>query len=142
MKNKLLYLIIFIIILQFIPYGKEHTEYKTVAEPEWYNTQTRELFFKACGDCHSFQTEWPWYSNIAPISWLIYNHVQEGREHFNVSNWGYQKKNKGEDAAEEIEQGDMPIAPYLFLHSEANLSDKYKNILIDGLKKTFAESEE
>jgi len=137
LKKKLLYLTILVIIIQFIPFGKDHETYKTVAEPEWNNPQTRKLFFKACGDCHSFETKWPWYSNIAPISWLISNHVEEGREHLNVSNWGHQKKNKGKDAAEEIEQGDMPLAPYLFLHSEAKLSDSEKDALIDGLKKTF-----
>ena len=137
MKKKLFYILLFIILIQFIPFGKDHSVYKTVAEPKWDGAQTRKLFFKACRDCHSFETKWPWYSNIAPISWLISNHVEEGREHLNVSNWGHQKKNKGKEAAEEIEQGDMPLAPYILLHSEAKLSESEKISLINGLKKTF-----
>ena len=97
---------------------------------------------RACGDCHSNETKWPWYSNIAPLSWSIYNHVMEGREHFNVSMWGIQKKNEGEDAAEEVEEGKMPLKSYLLAHPEARLSDAEKKELIAGLKRTFGEGDE
>lgn len=139
MKKILLTLVALLIVIQFIPYGKDHTNPKVVAEPKWDTPKTRELFMKACVDCHSFETKWPAYSNVAPISWIVYNHVVEGREHFNVSNWGHQKKNEGEDAAEEVEEGEMPLTSYLLVHPEAKLSENEKELLIQGLKNTFGE---
>jgi hypothetical protein len=142
MKKVLLTIVVLFIAIQFIPYGKNHNNPKVVAEPKWDSMKTKEVFMKACGDCHSNETIWPWYSDIAPISWSVYHHVVEGREHFNVSMWGHQKKNEGEDAVEEVEEGEMPLKSYLLAHPEARLSDAEKQLLIDGLKKTFGEKKE
>ncbi|SFV54989.1 cytochrome c, putative [hydrothermal vent metagenome] len=139
MKKVILVVVILLIAIQFIPYGKNHTNPKVVAEPKWDSPKTRELFMKACGDCHSNETKWPKYSNVAPISWVVYKHVIEGREHFNVSMWGVQKKNKGDEAAEEVEEGEMPLKSYLIAHPEAKLSKSEKEALIEGLKQTFGE---
>ena len=130
------------IAIQFIPYGKNHTNPKLVQEPQWNTLKTRELFMKACGDCHSNETKWPLYSNVAPISWLVQHDVEEGREHFNVSNWLHQKKNKGDEAAEEVRAGDMPPLVYLPAHPEARLSKQEKKELVDGLVKTFGEEDD
>jgi mono/diheme cytochrome c family protein len=141
--KKIIFIIgVLFILIQFVPYGREHTNPKIVAEPNWDSNETKIIFFKACADCHSNETKWPWYSNVAPISWIISNHIEEGREHFNVSNWGFQKKNKGKDAAEEVEEENMPMKPYLLLHSEANLSNSEKENLIKGLKNTFGEDKD
>ncbi len=142
MKKILAIVVLLLIVIQFIPYGKDHTNPAVIAEPKWDTLKTRELFMKACVDCHSHETKWPAYSNIAPISWIVYNHVIEGRKHFNVSNWGHQKKNEGEDAAEEIEEGEMPLTSYLLVHPEAQLTDDEKKMLIQGLKNTFGEKKE
>jgi len=139
MKKILLTLVALLIVIQFIPYGKDHTNPQVVAEPKWDSPQTRALFMKACVDCHSNETKWPAYSNVAPISWVVYNHVVEGREHLNVSNWGHQKKNEGEDAAEEVEEGEMPLTSYLLAHPEAKLTKSETEQLIQGLKNTFGE---
>jgi mono/diheme cytochrome c family protein len=125
------------LLIQVIPYGRDHKNPPIVQEPQWDSPQTRELFMRTCGDCHSHETKWPWYSSIAPISWLIMRDVQEGREHFNVSMWGVQKKNKGDEAAEELKDGEMPLAPYLLMHPEARLSDDVKAQLVQGLLNTF-----
>jgi mono/diheme cytochrome c family protein len=142
MKKIIYTLIALLVVIQFIPYGKDHANPKVVAEPQWDSPKTRELFMKACVDCHSNETKWPAYSNIAPISWVVYHHTIEGREHFNISNWGHQKKNEGEDAAEEVEEGEMPLASYLLAHPEAKLTEDEKKMLIQGLKNTFGEKEE
>jgi len=142
MKKLIIGLIVLLVLIQFIPYGKDHTNPKVVAEPKWDTPQTREVFMRACGDCHSNETKWPWYSNIAPISWSVYHHVEEGREHFNVSMWGHQKKNKGDEAAEEVQEGDMPLFSYLLAHPEAKLSNEEKKRFIQGLKNTFGEEKE
>ena len=138
----LLVLTALFIAIQFIPYGKNHHNPQVLGEAKWDTVQTKEIFMKACGDCHSNETKWPWYSDIAPLSWAIYHHVQEGREHFNVSMWGKQKKNKGEDAVEELEEAEMPLKSYLLAHPEAHLSESEKELLINGLKKTFGEKKE
>ena len=137
MKKILIGLIVLLVLIQFVPYGKDHSNPKVLAEPEWNNPQTREIFMRACGDCHSNETKWPWYSDIAPISWSVYHHVEEGREHFNISMWGHQKKNKGDEAAKEVREDEMPLFSYLLAHPEAKLSDTEKNQLIEGLKNTF-----
>ncbi len=130
------------VLIQFIPYGKDHTNPPVIQEPQWDSMRTRELFMRACGDCHSHETKWPWYSHIAPISWLVYRDVQEGRKHFNVSAWGYQRKNEGEEAAKELAEGEMPPLLYLLAHPEARLSAKEKKELIEGLRRTFGEEED
>ena len=142
MKKFIIITLLLLVAIQFIPYGKDHTNPPVIAEPNWDSPQTRALFMRACGDCHSHETKWPWYSNIAPVSWLVYHDVVEGREHFNISAWGHQKKNEGEDAAEELEEGEMPLKPYLLAHPEARLSKQEKALLIEGLKKTFGEEKE
>lgn len=82
---------------------------------------------RACGDCHSNQTNWPWYSRISPVSWLIANDVHEGRSHLNLSAW---KQTRGEQEAPEIgelcaevKSGKMPPRSYTWLHSANRLSD-------------------
>jgi mono/diheme cytochrome c family protein len=141
MKKIIFVLVVLFVAIQFIPYGKEYTNPKVVAEPKWDSPKTRDIFMKACGDCHSNETKWPWYSKIAPLSWSIYHHVEEGREHFNISMWGHQKKNEGKDAVEEIEEGEMPLKSYLLAHPEAKLLEGDKATLIQGLKNTFGEKE-
>ena len=131
-----------VVAIQFIPYGKDHTNPPIVSEPQWDSPRTKELFNRACADCHSNETAYPWYSNIAPVSWLIAHDIDEGREHFNVSMWGSQKKNEGEDAAKEVREGEMPMWFYTIAHPEAKLSSNEKQELISGLEKTFGKEEE
>ena len=130
------------VAIQFIPYSRNHTNPQMVQEPKWDTPKTRELFMRACADCHSSETKWPWYSNVAPISWLVQHDVDEGREHFNISNWLHQKKNKGDEAAEELREGDMPPLVYLPAHPEAKLSQTEKKELIQGLVNTFGEEDD
>ena len=130
------------VVIQLVPYGRDHTNPQVVQEPQWDTPKTRALFMRACADCHSNETKWPWYSNIAPVSWLVQHDVDEGREHFNVSNWLHQKKNKGDEAAEEVREGDMPPLVYLPAHPEARLSKIEKKELITGLINTFGEEDE
>ncbi|MEJ2470802.1 MAG: heme-binding domain-containing protein [Desulfuromonadales bacterium] len=113
-----------------------------LSEPNWSSPTTRVLFFRACGDCHSNETKWPSYSRIAPISWLVRNDVDEGREHFNVSTWGQQRKNKGDEAAKTVRDGEMPTWFYVIPHPEAKLSESEKSELIMGLVATFGEKVE
>jgi len=136
MKKLFLILILILIGIQFIPYGKEHINSSILSEPKWDTPQTKALFMRACGDCHSNETKWPWYSNIAPISWVVYNHVEDGREKLNVSMWEHQD-NEAKDAIKEIKEKKMPLSSYILVHPEANLTDEENQQLIQGLKITF-----
>lgn len=119
-------------LIQLVPYGRDHTNPSVIAEPDWDSPATRELVKKACYDCHSNETVWPWYSNIAPLSWVIQRDVDEGRRKMNFSTWG-QGESEFEDAAEVVQDGEMPPSQYVIMHPEARLSDTQKQYLITGL---------
>ncbi|UPT78282.1 heme-binding domain-containing protein [Sulfurovum sp. XGS-02] len=143
MKYKILGIVILVTIaIQFVPYGKDHSNPPVVAEPKWDSPKTKEYFVRACADCHSHKTKWPWYSNIAPISWLNQYDVEEGREHFNVSMWGVQKKNEGDEAKEEFQEGEMPPWFYIIAHPDAKLSESETKEFMKGLAATFGEEDD
>lgn len=125
-----------LLAIQLVPYGWNHSNPAVVAEPKWDTPRTRELFFRACADCHSNATKWPLYSRVAPVSWLVYNDVQEGRSKLNVSEWNRPQKDAHE-ASEELQKGAMPLPIYLPLHPEARLSAGEKAELVAGLAATL-----
>lgn len=125
-----------LLAVQLVPYGWRRTNPPVVAEPDWDSPRTRELFQRACADCHSNRTKWPWYSRVAPISWLIVKDVEQGRSHLNVSEWNRPQKDAHE-AAEELRDGKMPLPIYLPAHPEARLSAAEKAELVRGLEATF-----
>lgn len=88
----------------------------------------QSLLRSACYNCHSNETVWPWYSNVAPISWLLASDVNEARSHLNFSMWGAYssnvQSNKLAAIAEEVQSGDMPLWYYMLVHSEARLSQE------------------
>jgi mono/diheme cytochrome c family protein len=125
-------------VAQLLPLGGERSNPSVVAEPAWDSPRTRELFLRTCGDCHSNQTRWPWYSRVAPLSWLVTADVAEGREHLNVSEW-HREQEHADEAAEEYREGEMPLWFYLPVHPEARLSPAERGELIGGLVATFGE---
>jgi mono/diheme cytochrome c family protein len=122
--------------IQLVPYGHEHVNPPVVAEPAWDSPETKALFARACADCHSNETVWPWYSSVAPVSWLVVHDVEEGRATFNVSEWG-RPENEGDEAAETVQEGEMPLKIYLPTHPEARLTPAERQQLIAGLTATF-----
>lgn len=122
--------------IQFVPYGRDHTNPPVIAEPSWDSPRTAQLAQTACYDCHSNSTRWPWYSNIAPASWLVQKDVDEARERMNFSEpemWA----GRGRFAARAVTRGEMPLPKYLILHPEANLSQAERQELADGLTKSL-----
>ena len=92
----------------------------------------------ACYDCHSNQPAFPWYTNIAPLSWWIKHHIDEGQHELNFSEWGTfsekKKNHKLEECVEMIEEGEMPMASYTWMHKEAKLTDAQKLQLVEFFK--------
>ncbi len=122
------------LLTQLIPYGRAHTNPAAVQEPSWDSPATRALAVRACFDCHSNQTVWKWYSNIAPASWLIQRDVDEGRRRLNFSTWSSSESRRAREASETVLRGSMPPLQYIILHPEANLSAQEKQQLAQGLQ--------
>lgn len=139
MKKIILYLgiaaVVIFGLIQLVPFGHDHTNPPTVSEPNWVSPEARALVKQSCFQCHSNETEWPWYSNIAPASWLIAMDVKEGREQFNFSDW---QNHPGEvdEMAEEIQGGGMPPIQYWMFHPDAKLNDQQKQDLIQALEQS------
>ena len=93
----------------------------------------KSILRRSCYDCHSNETQWPWYSRLAPVSWLMAHDVQEGREHLNFSEWATldtrEQVKRMEEAWEEVEEGEMPLWFYLPMHPEARVSESDRVIL-------------
>ncbi len=125
------------LLIQLVPVWLLKTNPPTMAEPIWDSEQTRALAKRTCFDCHSNETVWPWYTNVAPISWLIIFDTQRGRNELNFSQWTSQQSRKAREVGEVIRKNEMPQPNYLLLHPEAKLTDAEKQQLIDGLTKSL-----
>ena len=91
------------------------------------------IFERSCKDCHSYRTQWPWYSQVAPVSWYVINDVNEGRRNLILSDWASYDRKKSlkrlDDICDEVGKGDMPLPTYVFIHSIARLSDADRSLL-------------
>jgi hypothetical protein len=120
-------------LVQLVPYGRNHVNPPVTREVPWPDARTRQIAARACLDCHSNETRWPWYSKVAPMSWLVYRDVKEGRRHVNFSEWD--KEQDGSDnTVEMLRRGKMPFPPYLILHPDARLGADDKQALMKGLQ--------
>lgn len=127
---------VLLVTIQLVPVGRDHTNPDTRVEPPWTSPAVRALAVRACFDCHSNETRWPWYSHVAPASWLVAHHVDEGRRELNFSEWNKPQKH-ADDAAELLSTGEMPLKGYLALHGEARLSEAEKRQLVDAFTAMF-----
>lgn len=102
------------------------------------NSDIARILKTSCYDCHSNQPTYPWYTNIAPVSWWIKHHINEGSHHLNFSEWGtYSEKRKNhklKESIEMIEEGEMPMSSYTLVHGDAKLSDAQKMQLVEFFK--------
>ncbi len=125
------------IVIQFVPYGRVDPLEPVRREPQWDSAQTRALAERACFDCHSNQTVWPWYAHVAPVSWLIQHDVDDGRAHVTFSEWDrLQRGLRG--VRNDVMSGKMPPWYYLPMHPRARLSNAEKESLLQGLTATIA----
>jgi len=122
--------------IQLIPFGHSHANPAVAKEPAWDSARTGDLMRRACYDCHSNRTVWPWYSNVAPVSWLVAHNVSDGRRHLNFSEWERPGRH-AKDVAEQIREGEMAPWYYRPMHPEARLTDEEKQALMAGAEKSL-----
>ena len=130
-----------LLVMQLIPYGRAHDNPPVVQEPAWDSPRTRELAVRACFDCHSNETKWPWYSHVAPMSWVVQREVDVGRSVLNFSEWTREYELASASGTSVISR-EMPPAKYRWVHEESVLTHEEKVELADGMHATFGELHE
>lgn len=136
MRRFLLLLLALLALAQFIrpdtslPVSDPGQDLIRLTQP---GTDVADLLRTACYDCHSNETKYPWYVSITPVNWWMQQHVNEGREEFNMSAWGGREakwqRHKAEEAVELVKKGEMPLESYTWGHPEARLSDAQRAAL-------------
>ena len=129
----LLVALLLFIAIQFVPYGRRHPNPPVTQAAPWPSDEARVIAGQSCMSCHSNETAWPWYSHVAPLSWLISRDVQAGRHDLNFSTWD-RDAGRADDAIESIIEGDMPPLRYVLANPEARLSDEESRVLLDALE--------
>lgn len=143
LKLTLWTILVVLVAIQFVPVDRTNPEsdkdmdlFAVTNAPK----QVQDIMHNSCYDCHSNQTIWPWYSYVAPISFVLQEHVVEGRDHLNFSEWGSldleDQLSALKHMKKEIEDDGMPLSEYLMLHGEAKMTDDRKAAVllwIDGL---------
>lgn len=145
-KKILLGLLAGLVIIQFIKPEKNISNAQPAPMSEDYAIpeNVQGILNKACNDCHSNATEYPWYSNIQPVAWWLDGHIKNGKRHLNFDDFTNlplaRQNHKLEEVIEVVEEGEMPLKSYtaLGLHSEANLSPEEKSTLMNWAKSQMA----
>ena len=122
--------------IQLVPYGRDHANPPVAQEPRWDRPETRALAVRACFDCHSNETVWPWYSRVAPASWLVQRDVDKGRRKLNYSEWDRPQR-EAHESAKSVRSGKMPPWFYALPGTSASLTPAERSTLIAGLELTF-----
>ncbi len=125
-------------LIQLVPIGKTYTNPPVVSEPNWSSPEARQLAKQACFQCHSNETTWPWYSRIAPVSWLIAFDVQGARSKFNFSDWNNHPGELDEMIAA-INEGEMPPIQFWLFHPEARMNEQQRQALIQALESSLGQ---
>lgn len=116
------------------PVDESKTLYAMLNAP----SEVQAIMDRSCADCHSHNTRWPWYSYVAPVSWLVADDVKEGRSHFNISAWDRYSTNRAiaklDEICQEVLEARMPLPLYLITHSGAKLSQEEIDLLCDWVE--------
>lgn len=137
-KKFLVFLVAVFIAIQFFrprPNISSQTSPKDIIKLSNASPEVSSILHKACYDCHSNNTRYPWYSKIQPVAWWLNNHIQEGKRHLNYSEFGSfplrRQYKKLEETAEMVDEGDMPLSSYTLIHTDAKLTNTEKQTLIN-----------
>lgn len=137
-KQIIISLAIVLVLIQFIPVKKNVSTIPSVAGIETkykVPADVKQILQTACNDCHSNNTQYPWYNKIQPITWYLNNHVKDGKRHLNLdsfANYPAKKQaHKMDEFVEQIQEGEMPLSSYTLIHTDAKLTEVQKEILIN-----------
>ncbi|MCM3904212.1 MAG: heme-binding domain-containing protein [Pyrinomonadaceae bacterium] len=129
LKWAALVVVVVLVGLQFVRPARTNPavdQSQTIHARQQVNPQVAAILDRSCQDCHSNTTRWPWYSNVAPVSWFVIDHVNHARSHMNLSEWGSLDNRKAskklEEICEEVQDGEMPLESYTYIHWSAKLS--------------------
>ena len=136
-KKILIGLLVVLIVMQAFRPAKNISGDKTkdISVSYVIPEDVKAILAKACNDCHSNSTRYPWYAEIQPTAWWLSNHINDGKRHLNFNEFdGYRiarQYKRLEDCIEEIKQGDMPLSSYTLIHKDAILTDAEKQTLFN-----------
>ncbi len=140
-KYILIALLVVLVVLQF--FQPDLNQYDQIPSTDITKVETipadvSKILTESCYDCHSNNTNYPWYNRISPVSLYLDSHVKDGKRHLNFSEWtsysADKKAHKVEEIAETVADGEMPLTSYTFIHSDAKLSESEKEILLNWAK--------
>ena len=140
MKKIILGIVAVVVIIQFIRPTKNvsNNETNSISTVMDIPVEVQKIIKTSCADCHSNLTVYPWYSKIAPVSWYLASHVNEGKEHLNFSEWtsynANQKKHIKDDIENELEDHKMPLKSYLIIHKDAEMTSEQYETLLNWVK--------
>lgn len=136
-KKIMMGLLVALVAIQFIHPAKNinpEMSAQHIAKTYQVPDSVQHILEKACYDCHSNNTKYPWYNNIQPVAWWLNNHVQEGKEELNFSEFGTyplkRQSGKLKKAAHEVEDGGMPMSSYTWIHKDAILTPAEKELFM------------
>jgi len=151
MKKKILLgLLAILVIIQFFRPAENVSGEKTndISTKYAVPSNVKLILDKACADCHSNKTVYPWYANLQPVAWWLGSHVNDGKRHLNFNNFTHMKiavqNKKMQECIEQVKQGEMPLSSYTLIHTNATLTDAEKqtlynwcNSIIDTIKANY-----
>lgn len=147
MKKKILIgVVVILVIMQFFRIDKTvppHDDATDIINMTGVDAETAGLLKAACYDCHSYDTKYPWYTNVAPLSFWIKGHIKGGRQKLNFAEWASydtdKQRHKIEESIEEIQEKHMPLKSYTWLHPEGKLTDEQNEKLMTWMKSVKAQ---
>ena len=140
-KRFLILALIALVVIQFIRPDKNEGDYASldsfIAETK-PSQEVQGILKTACYDCHSNQTKYPWYAEVAPVSLWLDQHIEDGKRHLNFADWdkysAKRKDHKLNEVIDEVSEGDMPLASYTLIHHDADLTDQQVDMLLNWAK--------
>ncbi len=138
LKRGVIVAVVVFVAIQFVPYGWWHENPPVVQEAPWPSSGAADIARTSCYSCHSNETDWPAYSYVAPMSWLVRRDVEAGRDELNFSRWD-EDDGEADDAAEAVADGSMPPDRYTLVHPDARLTEDEEQLLIAALEAMDAE---
>ncbi len=148
-KTLLLLLLVAFIVIQFfgidrsVPETSPEADFITIYSPP---SEVQNILQSACYDCHSYETNYPWYSNIQPVAWWLQDHIEEARDEMNLSTWtNYSPEDADhylEEIVEMVDEEEMPLPSYTWAHADARLTDQQRETLVswaENLRTSFHE---